>query len=213
MSPTSFKQVVTALSCLALVAGPLPVRAEETIRCTSHRFGYQYCPVDTGDRVNLVSQHSYTRCERDQSWGYDRHGVWVDRGCDADFRVGGGSHDRRNAVVAGAALVGLAALLASSANKQAQAQAHDQDQQDGWAVGTFSGYDEVERTEVQLTILPGGSVNGRAGRVDFTGSFKATRLEAGRHVFRVQRSGNGFIAIDEVDARHRVVFQRSGSGY
>jgi hypothetical protein len=28
-----------------------------------------------------------------------------------------------------------------------------------WAVGTFSGYDDYERTDVEVTILPGGSVS------------------------------------------------------
>ena len=42
-----------------------------------------------------------------------------------------------------------------------------------------------------------------------------TRLQAGRHAFRVSRSGNGFLAVDERDSGHRVVFQRSydGGGY
>jgi len=82
-----------------------------------------------------------------------------------------------------------------------------------WAVGTFSGYDELERTQVQITVLPGGSVEGRAGNNDFTGSFTSTRLEAGKHRFRVERSGNGFQAIDESNGDHRVLFQRIGSGY
>ena len=38
-------------------------------------------------------------------------------------------------------------------------------------------------------------------------------LVAGKHRFRVQRSGNGFVATDVAAAGHRVVFQRSGSGY
>jgi hypothetical protein len=205
------------------------VRAEQVIRCGGSNWGYRYCPVDTDDRVELVNQHSMVSCQQNRSWGYDRNGVWVDHGCAADFRVGRRDHDKRNKVVAGAALVGLAALLAMSASKQKQAQGqapeHEQAPEPSsgqaprpsevaaWAIGAFTGYDEVERAEVQLTILPGGSLTGRAGRNDFTGSLQDNRLQAGRHVFRVERAGNGFTAIDERDAKHRVTFQRSGSGY
>lgn len=218
MFPVVFHRTVTSLLCVALVAGPLPARAEETIRCDSPGLRYRYCRVDTDDRVELVRQHSFIDCRQDRNWGYDRYGVWVDRGCSADFRVGRDRHSGRDkAAVAGVALVGLAALLALSANKQAQAQAETQPQAAGevapWAVGSFSGYDSLERTEVQLTILPGGAVTGRAGRNEFTGSLKDGRLTAGRHLFRVAASGNGFIATDERDSSHQVVFQRSGSGY
>jgi hypothetical protein len=197
--------------CLGLLAGPLPARAEETITCSSHGFGYRYCQVDTDDRVELVYQRSYIDCREGRSWGYDRHGVWVDHGCAAEFRVGNNnrSHARRNrALVAGAALVGLAALAAMSANKKKQ----EAVEVEAWAVGTFTGKDTTERADVELSILPGGSVSGHAGRNEFTGSFKGTRLEAGRHVFQVERSGNGFIATDEKNPAHRVVFQRSDSG-
>jgi Protein of unknown function (DUF3011) len=206
-----FYRAVAPLVCLSLVAGPLPAQAEETIRCTSHRFGYNYCRVDTGDRVEVVNQRSMVRCEQHRSWGHDRNGVWVDHGCDADFRVGRGDHDHRNKAVAGVALVGLAALLAMSASKQKQAQA--QDEVAPWAVGAFTGYDELERADVQLSIQPGGSLTGRAGQNDFTGSLRDNRLQAGRHVFQVVRSGNGFVATDERNDRHRVVFQRAGTGY
>lgn len=198
---------LTAALGVALVAGPLPARAEETIRCESRGFEYRYCRVDTDDRVELVRQHSLFGCHQDRSWGYDRHGVWVDRGCSADFRVGrSGGHNKALAV--GAAVAGIA-IIAALANRQKQ----ESQDVSGWAVGTFSGYDEVEQTEVTLTILPGGSVSGRAGRNEFGGSLNGTRLQAGRHQFQIERSGNGFAATDEVNPGHRVVFQRTGGGY
>ena len=199
---------VTPLVCVSLVIGPLPARAEETIRCDSRGFNYRYCRIDTDDRVEMVRQHSLIDCRENRSWGYDRHGIWVDHGCSADFRVGR-RHGGNKAAAVGAALVGLAALAAIANSKHSQAQ----DEVASWAVGSFRGYDEVEGTDVQLTILPGGSLNGRAGRNDFTGTLTGSRLEAGRHVFRIEPSGNGFVATDERDARHRVVFQRSGGGY
>lgn len=209
MAVSSWTRVLTPVVCIALVLGPLPVLAEQTIRCDSRGFGYRYCRIDTDDRVEMVRQHSLIDCRENRSWGYDRHGVWVDRGCSADFRVGSRHGSGHKAAAVGAALVGLAALAAIANSKQSQAQ----EEVASWAVGTFRGYDEVEGADVELTILPGGSLNGRAGRNEFTGMLKGSRLEAGRHVFRVQASGNGFIATDERDSRHRVVFQRSGGGY
>jgi hypothetical protein len=204
----SLRRPTAGLICAALAIGPWPARAEETIRCDSRGFRYNYCRVSTDNRVTLVRTHGFVSCREGSSWGYDRWGVWVDRGCSGEFRVGrGGGHDHTAAAVG--AIAGIAIIAALAANNK--------NKQDGevpsWAVGTFSGYDELERTQVQITVLPGGSVEGRAGNNDFTGSFTSTRLEAGRHRFRVERSGNGFQAIDESNGDHRVLFQRIGSGY
>ena len=202
------RRTLLPLLAVSLAAMPPPLRAEDTIRCTSHGLRYKYCRADTDNRVELVREHGMFDCKRDRSWGYDRHGVWVDSGCDGEFRVGrsGGKNDKALAI---GALVGLAAIAAIASSKQEQ----KKEEVEGWAVGSFSGYDPVERTQVQVTILPGGTVNGRAGSTSFGGSFKGLLLEAGRHRFRVERSGNGFIATDERDPAHRVTFVRTSSGY
>jgi len=208
-SLTTWRRPMAGLICAGLVLGPLPVRADETIRCESRGFRYNYCRIDTGNRVSLVRTHGFANCREGSSWGYDRSGVWVDRGCSGDFRVGrGGSHDR-NVAAGVAAVAGIAIIAALASNNKGK----QEGEVPSWAVGSFSGYDDFERTQVQLTILPGGSVDGRAGDSSFTGSFTAARLDAGRHRFRVERSGNGFLAQDETNAGHRVLFQRSGSGY
>ena len=207
--PTAFYQRATAmLVTSAMVLGALPARAEQTIRCDSRGFNYRYCRVDTDSQVELVRQHSLVSCRENRSWGYDARGVWVDRGCSADFRVGRDHHNNKAlAAVAGIAII--AALAANSNNKSKQSA----EEVSSWAVGTFTGYDEFERTDVELTILPGGSVTGRAGSTTFGGTLSGERLEAGRHVFQLARSGNGFTATDERNTAHRVFFQRSAGGY
>jgi len=35
----------------------------------------------------MVKQNSDSPCQQGYSWGYDREGIWVDRGCRADFAV------------------------------------------------------------------------------------------------------------------------------
>ena len=133
--------------------------------------------------------------------------MWVDRGCAADFRVGRDSGGSGAAIAAGAvAGIAIAAAIAANKNKS-------KSEVPSWAVGTFTGYDEVERADVEVTILPGGSVEGTAGDQRFTGTMDGKRLEAGRYHFGVERSGNGFIATDERDSKHRVIFLRTGSGY
>jgi hypothetical protein len=63
----------------------------QTIRCSSDDERRQYCNADTRGGVRLVRQVSGSPCIQGQTWGYDRNGIWVDRGCRADFQLGGGS--------------------------------------------------------------------------------------------------------------------------
>ena len=212
------RRIVTAVVCLLCVtsaavvpqAAPrLPGAAddERTIVCESKNYRYRYCRVDTENRATLVRQISaVSRCEYGDSWGYDSRGVWVDRGCQGEFRVGRGSSATNAAVAAVAVGAVIAAAIASS-------KSHHSDPVDSWAVGTFRGYDEVEATDVELTVLPGGSVTGLAGESQFSGRWERSMLQAGKHRFKVERSGNGFLAVDENDADHRIQFRRVGSGY
>jgi hypothetical protein len=55
--------------------------------CASDDGRRHYCPVNTSRGVRLVNQRSKTACVQGSSWGFDRRGVWVDRGCRADFFV------------------------------------------------------------------------------------------------------------------------------
>ncbi|HEY8514079.1 MAG TPA: DUF3011 domain-containing protein [Candidatus Binatia bacterium] len=58
------------------------------ITCTSRDYGYAHCPVSTwGHKVHLVRQLSRERCVRGDNWGVDWRGIWVDRGCNAEFVV------------------------------------------------------------------------------------------------------------------------------
>lgn len=63
----------------------------QTIRltCESDDQRYQMCRVDLGRNgtARIEQQLSKARCIRGQSWGYNRAGVWVDRGCRARFAV------------------------------------------------------------------------------------------------------------------------------
>ncbi|MGE8281233.1 MAG: DUF3011 domain-containing protein [Stenotrophomonas sp.] len=43
------------------------------------------CGVSVVRRVSLVKQLSHAECREGDSWGWDRFGVWVDKGCRAEF--------------------------------------------------------------------------------------------------------------------------------
>jgi hypothetical protein len=63
----------------------------QRIYCASDDGRRRTCPVNTGGVVRLVNQRSGASCVRGQTWGFNRNGIWVDRGCRADFEVGRGS--------------------------------------------------------------------------------------------------------------------------
>jgi hypothetical protein len=80
--------LVLAVSCMiGLFAVATPAAKAQTITCSSDNGRRNYCPVDTRGGVRLVRQRSDARCTQNYSWGYDRRGIWVDRGCRADFMV------------------------------------------------------------------------------------------------------------------------------
>jgi hypothetical protein len=208
---TQSRAVATFVST-ALMSASVPAFAAETIQCTSSGYRYNYCRVDTGNEVRLERQRSSTECRQGYSWDYDRHGVWVNHGCAADFRVGGdGGHGNRNkALAAGAAVAGIAVIAALAAQGNKGQQSADVP---SWAVGTFSGYDSMVGGDVEVTILPGGSASGRAAGASFDGHLTGSVLQTQRQAFRLERQGTGFVAVDERDASHRVVYRRSGGGY
>lgn len=81
-----------ALILLALwsaAAGAQERSAETSVRCESRDLRWVHCPLDSRGGVDLVRQISDTPCIRDTDWGVDERGVWVARGCRAEFRARG----------------------------------------------------------------------------------------------------------------------------
>ena len=69
-----------------------------TVRCESYNNGRNYCRTNTNGGVRLDHQLSNSPCRYHDTWGYDNGGIWVDRGCRADFIIGdthwaGGGYD------------------------------------------------------------------------------------------------------------------------
>jgi hypothetical protein len=81
--------VLLALSFISLIT-VASASAQTSITCSSNDGRRNYCAVDTRGGVQMVRQRSGSACTQGSTWGYDRRGIWVDRGCRADFVVGRG---------------------------------------------------------------------------------------------------------------------------
>ena len=65
--------------------GPPP---PQRITCSSNDGRRNWCDIGPTRDVRLVRQISGSPCVRDSTWGVDRRGLWVDRGCRAEFVAG-----------------------------------------------------------------------------------------------------------------------------
>ena len=63
-------------------------RGGMTVTCSSDNGHRQYCEADVRGDVRLVRQFSRAACRQGETWGFDSRGIWVDRGCGADFQIG-----------------------------------------------------------------------------------------------------------------------------
>lgn len=57
------------------------------VRCESVGERRNFCPADIRRGARLDRQLSKGICREGHSWGWDRRGVWVDRGCRGDFVI------------------------------------------------------------------------------------------------------------------------------
>lgn len=60
------------------------------VRCESQANRIEHCAADTRKGVRLVRQLSASDCVENMDWGHDDKGIWVARGCRAEFRIGAG---------------------------------------------------------------------------------------------------------------------------
>lgn len=61
--------------------------ADEIVTCKSHDYKYTHCNTKSDGYIRLHKQLSGTECKQGSNWDYDRHGIWVDEGCKAEFLV------------------------------------------------------------------------------------------------------------------------------
>ena len=75
-----------ALAALLLLAAG-NAAAQNTIRCESQSGRTQYCDIGYARDVRLERQLSRGECTEGYTWGFDQRGLWVSRGCRAEFSV------------------------------------------------------------------------------------------------------------------------------
>lgn len=82
--------LISSVSGAVLLAAPAAARPPPagTVRCESMNGRPGRCDVPWRD-ARLVRQESKGACIRGQSWGVDRQGLWVDRGCRGLFAEAG----------------------------------------------------------------------------------------------------------------------------
>ncbi|MDH5287764.1 MAG: DUF3011 domain-containing protein [Betaproteobacteria bacterium] len=79
---------VAAVAALAALASA-PAHAQVRLQCESRNHQYQFCSTGMGiTHAVLVRQISGAACIEGSTWGWDRRGVWVSRGCAGVFEVG-----------------------------------------------------------------------------------------------------------------------------
>lgn len=100
-SQTHGTLLVTTLAVLCAVAMPLTAQdsrdSHARMTCASTNFQRTICEADTSAGVSLVRQLGDDKCEEGRTWGFNERGIWVDRGCRAEFalyyRAAGGNWD------------------------------------------------------------------------------------------------------------------------
>lgn len=110
------RSVIGLLSAVLLLFASARSEAE-TVRCESTGGDYRSCSIDGRGGVRLTRQLSSQGCWQGDTWGYDVNRIWVDRGCRAEFSVGGSSSSssKKDNAVAAAVVIGLigAAVIAN----------------------------------------------------------------------------------------------------
>ena len=133
----------TFLSVLLIAAVPALTTSlaaqTGTVGCSSNDGFYHYCRANTAGHVRLVRQLPGPRCQQNFSWGFDYRGIWVDRGCRAEFEYGAPpASDHTGAAVAGGILgaIIVGAIISSSNGEHRDQYADHRDYyRDGYRMG------------------------------------------------------------------------------
>ena len=167
---------------LLMISQPA-VAGERYITCNSQGNNYNYCRVDTENQVRLTRKLSSHDCVEGESWGYDAYGVWVDRGCRAEFAVGRSGYSDYNQNNFGGV--------------------------PPWAVGNFQGQNERDHTPASISISRNGDVTATWAGQSHTGYFEHNNMRLGNLDFIVKQRGDGFETILRSDHGNRVFFHRT----
>lgn len=173
--------------------------------CNSRDSQYNYCRVHTEDQVRLSRQLSSHECIEGRTWGYDRHGIWVDRGCRAEFIVGRSGYKEYNEMGYGDY---------NDHREMSRGDYRDHREKDygnipGWIMGDFNGKNQRDHTAASISISRRGDVVARWAGQQHKGYFDGRNLHIGDKDFIVKQRRDGFETILRQDHSNRVIFYRS----
>lgn len=155
-------------SVLALIFAALASSSAyaDNVRCKSKDYKYNFCSV--GGPISYVTvrdRHSDRPCIQGQTWGWQKSGIWVNHGCDAEFEVtyfgerpgnGGGWGNDGGWGNGGSGW--------------------DQPAPQGpqWTVGQYRSRDAINGRNAFFTIYPGGSVQWNGPQGNYRGVLEGT---------------------------------------
>jgi hypothetical protein len=142
----------------SILASTMPAIAQSgSLTCSSNDGGYRYCRANTQNSVTLTRQISGSPCQQGYSWGYDYRGIWVDRGCRAQFQFGYDNNNNNGGSNTGAAVAAgilgaivIGSIIASQNNDDNGDNHYSYDQQrrdyyrDGYRSGQRDWDDDLD---------------------------------------------------------------------
>ena len=214
--PPMFSRVAAAGLVLTLTT---PAFADYTVRCGSIDGHHNTCRLSRPGYVTLDRKISGARCDQGRSWDFDRREIWVDHGCEADFRVetDGGS-DGSDAGKVAAVVATVAILGALAANKDHVDDAKYRDDSyygprhtsyvPGWMVGTFRGYNPQYGADIEMRITSDGRMTANTRGQTLNGWINDQVLHVGGSVFSIDQTRDGFVTAQKGDRYNEVRYRR-----
>ncbi len=163
--------------------------AQKTVTCESDG-GYKYCRADTYGKAVMVSEKSNGVCVGGTTWAYDRKGVWVDKGCRAEFEL--------NEAWPGGKPGGM-----QRPNPEANAKVPK------WAIGTFKGtIADWDNAPLTMSIAADGIATLTTPEGDVFGYYNDGMVRVpgpGSMTFEVKKTASGVQAISLTNRDHRIL--------
>jgi hypothetical protein len=197
------------------------VYADYTVRCGSVGGRHNTCRLSQPGYVTVERKVSGASCDQGRSWDFDRREIWVDRGCEADFRVE--THDEsssgnRDAAKVVGAVAAIAILGALAANKDHVDDGRYRDENyygsqhtsyvPRWMVGTFRGYNAQYGADVEMRIEPDGRMTANAQGQTIRGWVNDRDLHVGGAVFSIDQTREGFVTAQRGERFNEVRYRR-----
>lgn len=219
----SAQRPLARLAALLLIATTAsPALADYTLRCGSVDGQHNTCRLSQPGYVTIERKISGARCDQGRSWDYDRREIWVDRGCEAEFRVethgSSGRSGSNDAAVAAGVVVGAAILGALVNNKDHVDDAKYRDEGyygsrhtsyvPSWMVGTFRGYNPQYGADVEMRITQDGRMTAQSRGETIRGWVNDHELHAGSAVFSIDQTRDGFVTAQKGDRFNEVRYRR-----